>query len=40
MHEKGLCRYAYTVIDAETALKMKAIGANGIHTDRPDILDK
>jgi glycerophosphoryl diester phosphodiesterase len=40
MHDKGLAVYAYTIIDAETALKMKAIGANGIHTDRPDILDK
>lgn len=40
MNEKGLLVYAYTVIDAETALKLKAIGANGIHTDRPDILDK
>lgn len=40
MHEKGLSVYAYTIIDAETALKMMAIGANGIHTDRPDILDK
>ncbi|NYF23892.1 glycerophosphodiester phosphodiesterase family protein [Sporosarcina sp. JAI121] len=38
MHDKGLAVYAYTIIDAETALKMKAIGANGIHTDRPDIL--
>ncbi|KAA0966819.1 hypothetical protein FQ087_11535 [Sporosarcina sp. ANT_H38] len=40
MNEKGLPVYAYTVIDAETALKLKAIGVNGIHTDRPDILDK
>ena len=40
MHEKGLAVYAYTVIDAETALQLKAIGANGVHTDRPDILDK
>jgi len=40
MHEEGLSVYAYTIIDAETALKMMAIGANGIHTDRPDILDK
>ncbi len=40
MHGKGLAVYAYTIIDAETALKMKAIGANGITTDRPDILDK
>ena len=40
VHEKGLSVYAYTIIDAETALKLKAIGANGIHTDRPDILDK
>jgi len=40
MHDAGLAVYAYTIIDAETALKMKAIGANGIHTDRPDILEK
>lgn len=40
MQDAGLAVYAYTIIDAETALKMKAIGANGIHTDRPDILRK
>lgn len=38
MQDAGLSVYGYTIFDAETALKMKAIGANGIHTDRPDIL--
>lgn len=40
MQKKGLLVYAYTVNDAETALKLMSLGANGIHTDRPDILDK
>lgn len=40
MQQQGLVVYAYTVNDKETALKMKNHGANGIHTDRPDILEK
>lgn len=38
MHDKGLAVYAYTVNDAEDALKMKSMGVNGIHTNEPDIL--
>ena len=37
MNENGLLVYAYTVNDAEAALKMKEMGANGIITDRPDL---
>lgn len=40
MQKQGLAVYAYTVNDTKTALKMKEIGANGIHTDRPDVLDR
>lgn len=40
MQKQGLAVYAYTVNDTETALKMKKIGANGIHTNRPDILKR
>lgn len=38
MHGEGLAVYAYTVNDAEAALRLKAMGVNGIHTDEPDIL--
>lgn len=38
MHRRGLAVYAYTVNEAETALKMKSMGVNGIHTDHPDLL--
>lgn len=38
MHDEGLAVYAYTVNDPEAALKLKAMGVNGIHTDEPDIL--
>lgn len=40
IQQKGLAIYAYTVNDTETAFKMKDLGVNGIHTDRPDILGK
>lgn len=40
MHDKDLAVYAYTVNDPEAALRLKAMGVNGIHTDKPDILDK
>lgn len=40
MHDEGLAVYAYTVNDAEAALRLKAMGVNGIHTDEPDILDE
>ena len=40
MHDEGLAVYAYTVNDAEAALRLKAMGVNGIHTDKPDILDE
>ncbi|MCG7334377.1 glycerophosphodiester phosphodiesterase [Sporosarcina sp. ACRSM] len=40
MQQQGLVVYAYTVNDQETALRMKDLDANGIHTDRPDILEK
>ncbi|BAQ10137.1 glycerophosphoryl diester phosphodiesterase [Bacillus sp. OxB-1] len=38
MHRQDLVVYAYTVNDAEAALKMKSMGVNGIHTDHPDLL--
>ncbi|MFC5604121.1 glycerophosphodiester phosphodiesterase [Sporosarcina koreensis] len=38
MHDAGLAVYAYTVDDAEAALRLKAMGVNGIHTDEPDLL--
>jgi len=38
MHDEGLAVYAYTVNDAEAALRLKAMGVNGIHTDEPDLL--
>lgn len=38
MRDEGLAVYAYTVNDAEAALRLKAMGVNGIHTDEPDIL--
>ncbi|MCG3089559.1 glycerophosphodiester phosphodiesterase [Sporosarcina cyprini] len=38
MHEKGLAVFAYTVNDPETALRLQAMGLNGIHTDKPDLL--
>ncbi|HEX5563347.1 MAG TPA: glycerophosphodiester phosphodiesterase family protein [Sporosarcina sp.] len=40
MHDKGLAVYAYTVNDAEAALRLKAMGVNGIATDEPDLLDE
>lgn len=40
MHDEGLAVYAYTVNDAEAALRLKAMGVNGIATDEPDILDE
>ncbi|MCM3711705.1 glycerophosphodiester phosphodiesterase [Sporosarcina luteola] len=40
MHGEGLAVYAYTVNDAEAALRLKAMGVNGIATDEPDILDE
>lgn len=40
MHDEGLAVYAYTVNNAEAALRLKAMGVNGIHTDEPDILDE
>ncbi len=39
MHEEGLLVYATAVQDAEAALHMKEIGANGIYTNRPDLLE-
>lgn len=38
MHGEGLAVYAYTVNDPEAALRLKAMGVNGIHTDEPDLL--
>ncbi|MCM3743912.1 hypothetical protein M3193_07125 [Sporosarcina luteola] len=40
MHDEGLAVYAYTVNDAEAALRLKAMGVNGIATDEPDLLDE
>lgn len=40
IQQKGLVVYAYTVNDIEMAFKLKDLGINGIHTDRPDILDR
>ncbi|GEN83031.1 glycerophosphoryl diester phosphodiesterase [Sporosarcina luteola] len=40
MHGEGLAVYAYTVNDAEAALRLKAMGVNGIHTNEPDLLDE
>ena len=40
MHDEGLAVYGYTVNDAEAALRLKAMGVNGIHTDKPDILEE
>lgn len=39
MKDEGLAVYGYTVNDAEAALRLKAMGVNGIHTDEPDILE-
>lgn len=38
MHDEDLAVYAYTVNDPEAALRLKAMGVNGIHTDEPDLL--
>lgn len=40
MHEEELAVYGYTVNDAEAALRLKAMGVNGIHTDIPDLLEE
>ncbi|MDW0116915.1 glycerophosphodiester phosphodiesterase family protein [Sporosarcina thermotolerans] len=40
MHKEGLVVHAYTVDDAEAALRLKAMGVNGIHTNEPDLLDE
>jgi glycerophosphoryl diester phosphodiesterase len=40
MHGEGLAVYAYTVNDPEAALKLQAMGVNGIHTDEPDLLSE
>ncbi|MDN4606768.1 glycerophosphodiester phosphodiesterase [Sporosarcina highlanderae] len=40
MHGKGLVVHAYTVDDAEAALRLMAMGVNGIHTNEPDLLDE
>lgn len=40
MHDEDLAVYAYTVNDPEAALRLKAMGVNGIHTDEPDLLGK
>ncbi|MGN7387164.1 glycerophosphodiester phosphodiesterase [Sporosarcina sp. SAFN-015] len=40
MHGEGLAVYAYTVNDPEAALRLQAMGVNGIHTDEPDILSE
>ena len=39
MQDKGLHVYATAVQETEAALKMKEIGANGIFTNHPDVLD-
>lgn len=38
MHEKNLAVFAYTVNDEMDALRLRAMGVNGIHTDHPDLL--
>lgn len=40
MHKEGLVVHAYTVNDAEVALRLKAMGVNGVHTNEPDLLDE
>lgn len=40
MHDNDLIVHAYTVNDKDVAIKMKEMGVNGIHTDKPDIMDK
>ncbi|QTD41145.1 glycerophosphodiester phosphodiesterase family protein [Sporosarcina sp. Te-1] len=40
MHEKGLAVFAYTVNDPEVALRLQAMGLNGIHTDKPDLVER
>ncbi|MCG7344320.1 glycerophosphodiester phosphodiesterase [Sporosarcina sp. ACRSL] len=40
MKDEGLAVYGYTVNDEEAALRLKAMGVNGIHTDEPDILEE
>jgi glycerophosphoryl diester phosphodiesterase len=39
MNDRGLFVYAADVQDADIAQKMKKIGAKGIFTDRPDLLE-
>ncbi|MDW0112570.1 glycerophosphodiester phosphodiesterase family protein [Sporosarcina saromensis] len=38
MHGKNLAVFAYTVNDETAALRLQAMGVNGIHTDQPDLL--
>lgn len=38
MHQANLIVFAYTVDDRKEAVKLKAMGVDGIHTDKPDIL--
>lgn len=40
MQDNDLIVYAYTVNDKEVAEDMKEMGVNGIHTNKPDILEK
>ncbi|QUW21628.1 hypothetical protein JSQ81_17830 [Sporosarcina sp. Marseille-Q4063] len=40
MHEEGLLVFAADVQEADVAQDMKKIGARGIFTDRPDLLEK
>ncbi|MBD7985210.1 glycerophosphodiester phosphodiesterase [Sporosarcina sp. Sa2YVA2] len=38
MHQANIIVFAYTVDDREDAVKLQAMGVNGIHTNKPDLL--
>lgn len=40
MQDNDLIVHVYTVNEAKIAKEMKALGVNGIHTDKPDVMEE
>lgn len=40
MHDNDLIVHVYTVNEAKIAKEMKKLGVNGIHTDKPDVMEE